>query len=452
MPAPQHVDRETFLANLRHSGLVTEAQLAAVADKLPDTHRGRLVARTLVELGLLTKFQAEMLLAGRTAGFTLGQYRVLDQLGQGGMGRVFKALHLTMNRVVALKVLAPQFVETEKAQRLFRREMQAAARLSHPNIVTAHDASLVGDRCYLVMEYVDGPNFDRLVRDNGPLPVGQACDLIRQAALGLQHAHELGMVHRDIKPANLLVQRPSLAAPDRPWTVKVVDFGLARLGDSDAASNLLARSNVVLGTPDFVSPEQARDLAAADIRSDLYGLGCTFYYLLTGQVPFAGGNTLEKLVRHSSVDPDPVESLRPDIPPAVSAVVSRLLAKKPADRFQTPAELAAVLAPFSGGGPAQWKAPGSSPDLSLLDGLTGGFPDAGSDLGRQFAAFDEIAALAGTFPPALAPTTLSANRMTRPFATPRERRRLRFAVGLAVVIVLGLLGLAGLLSLVLPGG
>src|SRR5438128_1970037 len=137
MAAPQHVDRQTFLTNLRQSGLLTPEQLNAVRDHLPDTNRGRLVARALVEQGLLTKFQAEMLLAGRTGGFVLGQYRILDDLGQGGMGRVFKALHVTMNRVVALKVLSPQLVDTDKAQRLFGREMQAAARLSHPNIVTA---------------------------------------------------------------------------------------------------------------------------------------------------------------------------------------------------------------------------------------------------------------------------------------------------------------------------
>src|SRR5262249_27391017 len=178
MATPQHVDRQTFLTNLRQSGLVTPAQLAAVADKLPDTHRGRLVARALVEVGLLTKFQAEMLLAGRTGGFVLGQYRILDQLGQGGIGRVFKAVHATMDRGVALKVLAPQLVDTDKAQALFNREMQAAARLHHPNIVTAYDANRVGDRYYLVMEYVDGPNLDRLVRERGPLHIGQACDFI----------------------------------------------------------------------------------------------------------------------------------------------------------------------------------------------------------------------------------------------------------------------------------
>ena len=206
MPAT-FIDRETFLANLRQSGLVEGAQLEEVAGQLPGTNRGRVIARELVARGLLTKFQAEMLLAGRTSGFQLGQYRILDQLGQGGMGRVFKAVHLTMNRIVALKVVTSQLVRTEQGRQLFMREVRAAARLMHPNIVTAYDANQIADRHYMVMEFVDGPNLEQLVREKGPLPVGQACDFIRQVANGLQFALENHMVHRDVKPANLLVQR-----------------------------------------------------------------------------------------------------------------------------------------------------------------------------------------------------------------------------------------------------
>ena len=209
--------------------------MAGVMGRLPETPRGRVVARALVEQGLLTKFQAELLLAGSTSGFLLGQYRILDQLGRGGMGRVFKAEHQTMNRVVALKVLSPHLLKTPKAQQMFQREVRAAARLVHPNIVTAYDANQIDDRYFLVMEFVDGPNLDQLVRERGPLPVGQACDFIRQAADGLQYAHELGMVHRDIKPANLLVQRSAGQPPtfDRAC-VKILDFGLARLQSRDA--------------------------------------------------------------------------------------------------------------------------------------------------------------------------------------------------------------------------
>jgi eukaryotic-like serine/threonine-protein kinase len=441
--ATPHVDRQTFLANLRQSGLVSENQLVAVRERLPDTNRGRVIARALVECGLLTKFQAEMLLAGRTGGFVLGQYRILDQLGQGGMGRVFKALHTTMNRVVALKVLAPQLVETDKAQQLFHREMQAAARLHHPNIVTAYDANRVGDRYYLVMEYVDGPNLDRLVRENGPLPVGQACEFARQAALGLQHAHEVGMVHRDIKPANLLLQRFGPQAAERRCTVKILDFGLARLsdpGEADGPDTIPTRPNVIMGTPDYVAPEQARDLHSADIRADLYSLGCTLYFLLTGRVPFPGGSSLEKLVRHMSLEPVPVEQLRPEVPPGVAAIVRRLLAKRPADRFQTPAELAAALAPYAAEG-AVW--PGSDAEI-IFGEMVGaaGLSDSGVNLGANPARLDEIATLAAD----QCPTPMSVSRLSLLGYTEPERRRWRLALALAVAIVFGLLAAGGLLS------
>jgi serine/threonine protein kinase len=354
-----HVDRQTFLANLDRSGLVEAQRLAAALKELPATDRARLLARALVERGLLTKFQAEMLLGGRTHGFVLGQYRILDQVGRGGMGRVFKAVHQTMNRVVALKVVSSSLVKTDKAQQMFQREVRAAARLLHPHIVTAYDANAVGDRHYLVMEFVDGPNLEQLVGERGPLPVGLACDFVRQTADGLQYASEMGMVHRDVKPSNLLVKEPERDAPLKRGVVKILDFGLARLHAPGldvppGQGTLFAKQNTVIGTPDYLSPEQARDLHQADIRSDLYSLGCTFYYVLTGKVPFPGGTTLEKLVRHATEEPVPVEQLRPDVPPAVAAVVRRLMAKDPSGRFQTPAELAAALAPFAVAGPTGW--------------------------------------------------------------------------------------------------
>jgi serine/threonine protein kinase len=354
--APTHVDRKTFLANLRQSNLIDVQELRALKLRLPNTDRGRVIARTLVEWGLLTKFQAELLLAGRTSGFVLGQYRILDHLGQGGMGRVFKAVHQTMNRVVAVKVLAPHLVKTDKAQHLFRREVRAAARLIHPNIVTAFDANQIGDRHFLVMEYVDGSNLEQLVRQHGPLPVDLACDLVRQVAAGLQYAHEMGMVHRDIKPANVLLQTGG-EHRDSLLVAKILDFGLARLqkGESEPGPVAAAgRENIVMGTPDFLSPEQARNLDTVDVRSDLYSLGCTFYYLLTGTVPFPGGNTLEKLIRHSTEEPVAVEEHRPEVPRPVGDIVRRLMAKRPEDRFQVPAELAAALAPFAARGSVDW--------------------------------------------------------------------------------------------------
>jgi serine/threonine-protein kinase len=364
MAAAPSIDRRTFLAHIVESGLLNEEQVEEVASRLPESLRGRALARAFVEQGLLTRFQAERLLAGRTTGFHLGQYRILDQLGRGGMGQVYKAEHRTMNRIVALKVLSPNLVRTGRAQELFLREVRAVARLVHPNIVTAYDANNIQDRYYLVLEYIEGPNLDQLVREQGPLTIGQACDCIRQVALGLQYAHERGMVHRDIKPANILVQRDE-SKPDKTL-VKISDFGLARLQSAgvaaeDGPGTIVTKDNTVMGTPDYLSPEQARSLHNVDIRSDLYSLGCTFYFLLKGDVPFPGGNTLEKLVRHSTENPQPIESFRSDVPAAVLQILYKLLAKDAEDRFQTPAELALALEPYATHGPTTWSGPVAIP-------------------------------------------------------------------------------------------
>jgi len=444
------MDRQTFLANLRLSGLVEPAQLEEVTLLLPDTNRGRVIARDMVARGLITKFQAEMLLAGRTGGFQLGQYRILDQLGQGGMGRVFKAIHQTMHRVVALKVVTSQLVKTEQGRQLFMREVRAAACLMHPNIVTAYDANQIGDRHYMVMEFVDGPNLEQLVGQKGPLPVGQTCDFIRQAAIGLQFALENHMVHRDIKPANLLVQRAGGRARDSQCVVKILDFGLARLhqrnSEEEPGSNtILTKENLVMGTPDYLSPEQARDLHKVDIRSDLYSLGCTFFFLLTGQVPFPGGSTLEKLVRHGTEEVRSVESLRPDIPPPVAAIVHRLLAKQPAERFQTPAELASALGPFAVSSPGTWSDP--DPSRAFLEDR-GGLGDEDSEPIIYAPGEDEASALVGTLPSSLSETPLSpadipSMRLRRSFQQ-EQRRRMIFAV----LVALGLSACLGLIVLI----
>jgi eukaryotic-like serine/threonine-protein kinase len=451
MAAPQQIDRQTFLANVRQSGLVTDEELARVEKELPAVNRGRTVARALVEKGLLTRFQAERLLVGRTAGFRLGQYRILDQVGRGGMGRVFKAEHRTMGRIVALKVLAPDLLCTDRAQDLFLREVRAAAQLVHPNIVTAYDANEIEGRYFLVLEYVDGPNLEQLVRQQGPLPVGQACDYVRQIAHGLQSAHLLGMVHRDIKPANILVQRRGLNG-DEVGLVKISDFGLARLHNPNAADHsdhpgtILTKDNTVMGTPDYLSPEQARCLHKTDIRSDLYSVGCTFYYLLTGQVLFPGGSTLDKLIRHGTEKAPQVRDLRPEVPAEVAAILDKLLAKHPGERCQTPAELAAALEPFAVSGPTPW-APLPQPVEAFEDALpTPPSPDA------AFQASDEWSALANTVSPDASPTPAalppgSSRRVPRSRATLRRRRRRRMGWLLlgGCAVVLGLVGAAAAL-------
>jgi serine/threonine protein kinase len=464
MPFPPSITSDVFLANLRQSKLLTDDELAVVEQEALALERGKILARALVERGVLTRFQAEQLLAGRTKNFILGQYVVLEQIGVGGMGRVFKARHRAMGRVVALKVLSSSLMRTDRAQELFQREARAIARLLHPNIVAAYDANQVDNRYFLVMEYVNGPNLDQLVRRQGPLPIGLSCDYIRQAANGLQCAFNLGMVHRDIKPANLLLQRTGNDGQPTNGIIKLTDFGLARLSETgslagaDGSGTLLVRDNSVMGTPDYLSPEQARDLHQTDIRSDLYSLGCTFYYLLTASVPFPGGSTLEKLVRHGVQEPTPVEHLRLDVPQEVAAIVQRLMAKAPADRFQTPAELSDALTPFAISGPSGWAEPRRSEPLFPSDpsfaGEEEGEPASGPEFAVHPSSWDESNALAGTVPPDMSATPLSAIRpsaQSKTFASvlEEERRRLRQVLIWTATALGGLALLAGILFLLL---
>jgi serine/threonine protein kinase len=302
----------------------------------------RALARELLRREWLTAFQANRLLQGRGQELLLGSYVLLEQVGSGGMGEVFKARNRKLGRVAALKVIRRERLADDAAVRRFHREIRAAAQLTHPNIVLAYDADQVGGTHFFVMEFVEGQELGRLIKQRGPLPVATACDCVRQAALGLQHAHERGLVHRDIKPHNLLLTRHGV--------VKVLDLGLARLNATaeGEASTTVTHEGMVMGTPDYMAPEQAEESHAVDIRADLYSLGCTLYYLLSGQVPFPGGSLLQKLRRHQSEEPMPIEYLRPDVPAAVAAVVRTLMAKRPEDRYQTPAELAAALNPERG--------------------------------------------------------------------------------------------------------
>jgi hypothetical protein len=263
------------------------------------------------------------------------RYRILGALGAGGMGVVYKAIHRFMERVVALKVLNPSLTARPGFAERFRREVKAAARLAHPNIVAAYDADEAAGTHFLVMECVAGTTLDQEVVRRGPLPVREACDLVRQAALGLQHAHERGLVHCDIKPQNLLLTPGG--------QVKILDFGLARVLEEGGAGAVSLPSGTLLGTPDYVAPEQARDPGRADIRADIYSLGCTLYHLLAGRPPFPTGSPLQKLLAHQECSPPPLETARGDVPQALSRVLERMLAKDPAKRYATPADLAADL-------------------------------------------------------------------------------------------------------------
>jgi serine/threonine-protein kinase len=350
----------------------------------------RALGRELLVRNWLTPYQLNQLLQGRDRELVLGQYLLLERLGEGGTGWVFKARHQYMNRLVAVKILRRELLLDPEVLARFYREIQVVSQFSHPHVIHAYDAGPIDERHVLVMEYAPGIDLARLVKRSGPLPVEQAADYVRQAALGLQHIHERGLVHRDIKPSNLLVasgkglgarevaggdqglgareDKSALATSHQPLatlelatshqplaTVKILDLGLSRLGRVErrlgAINNSMGASSgrltpqgaMVVGTPDYLAPEQALDFHKADIRADVYSLGCTFFYLLTGQPPFPGGSLVKKLMRHQQAEPPALDGFRPDVPAEVAAIVQKMLAKEPGDRFQQPAEVGAAL-------------------------------------------------------------------------------------------------------------
>jgi hypothetical protein len=298
------------------------------------------LAGLLIQKGLLTQFQAQQMLLGKWKGFNFGKYRVLEQVGRSVNSSVFLCEHLLMCRRVAIKVLPMVEAQNPTALARFQREARAAAALDHPNIVHTYDSGQEGDLHYLVMEYVDGYNLQEIVERHGPMDVLRAAHYIRQAALGLQHVHEAGLIHRDIKPANLLL--------DRRGVVRVLDLGLARFyHDHQDMLTRKCEGNSILGTADYLSPEQARDSHEVDIRTDVYSLGATFYFLLTGHPPFEGKSVAQKLIHHQLKAPTPVREHRPEVPGGLAAVVATMMAKEPAQRYQNLTALVKALAPWT---------------------------------------------------------------------------------------------------------
>jgi eukaryotic-like serine/threonine-protein kinase len=341
---------DVLIDALREVHLLRPEQLNQIVNDFAARMDPQELGKHLVRIGWLTVYQAKKLFNGHGPELVLGSYIILDKLGEGGMGKVYKAKQLRLNRIVALKVVRPNLLTNEMALKRFQREAKAAAQLAHPNIVRLFDADQVGDRHFLAMEFIDGADLSAMVKESGPLPVGLACSFIRQAAIGLQHAHDLGLIHRDIKPSNLLVTAPTKNSKfvDAGGVVKILDMGLARVATSDPSdASALTQDGTVIGTPDFMSPEQGKNSSLVDARSDLYSLGCTMYYLLTGQPPFPSGATLEKLLQHQIDQPTPIEQLRQNVPPEVCAIVRKLLAKRTDDRYQSGSALATALDPWS---------------------------------------------------------------------------------------------------------
>jgi serine/threonine protein kinase len=332
-------------ALLEHHLLDGAAEAALPELSLTCPSAADLVAE-LVRRRWLTHFQAEFLLSGRAPELVIGaQYILLERLGQGGMGAVYKARHRILKAVRAVKVIHPERLTGPNAVKRFFQEVEAVGKLFHPNIILPHDAGDANGVYWLAMEYVPGADLGRMLDRAGPLAAADACEYIRQGALALQHAHERGLVHRDIKPANLLVS----SADGR---VKLLDLGLARvraLEEGVGPQTALTQAGAMMGTPDYMAPEQAVDSHSVDIRADIYALGCTLYHVLAGRPPFAGGSVMEKLIKHRSVEPQQLETLRKDLPSGLSAVIHKAMAKSAEGRYQTPSELAAALAPFCSG-------------------------------------------------------------------------------------------------------
>lgn len=332
---------DEFLDLVRRSGLVEKERLGELLSSLKQEAGGHsisdtdFVAQRLIDAKLITRWQAGRLLEGRYKGFFLGKYKLLDHLGTGGMSRVYLGEHVLMQRRVAIKVLPKHRVEDTSYLARFHREAQAAASLDHRNIVRAYDVDNMGDLHYIVMEYVEGRDLQQIVKEDGPMDYVAVADYIRQAAEGLSHAHESGLIHRDVKPANLLV--------DQKNVVKILDLGLARFTDDDKASLTLAFDENVLGTADYLAPEQAINSHGVDARADIYGLGCSMFYLLTGHPPFVGGTLPQRLIMHQKQPPPSILVDRPDAPADLIEICLKMLAKKPEQRYQSADEAAKAL-------------------------------------------------------------------------------------------------------------
>jgi eukaryotic-like serine/threonine-protein kinase len=326
---------ERFLQAVERSGLLPSAVVKMALSSAPPAARksARQLADHFVRLGRLSHFQARKLLDDAAAGLVLGPYQIVMPIGKGGMGTVYLARDSRSPRLLALKILPPK--KARRQERLlarFRREMELNQKVAHPNLIETYDVGTAEGVNYIAMEYVAGQSLYRLVMTGGPLPVGRAAKLFAQAAAGLEHAHGIGLIHRDLKPSNILVTPRD--------QVKVLDLGLALImGEVIEDHEVVGGKGYVVGSMDYIAPEQTENAAAVDARSDLYGLGCTMYFALTGQPPFPGGDTRSKIRRHRKDPPPPLSELNPLIPADFAAVVEPLLSKRPEDRPQSAAEL-----------------------------------------------------------------------------------------------------------------
>lgn len=337
------ISLDEYIRSLSTCGLISVEEVRAFLDEYPRDLRPTCsedLARELVLHERLTKFQAAAIYQGKGANLLMGNYLLVEPIGQGGMGKVYKAKQKKMDRIVALKLLSGAAMRSPEAVKRFQREARAAGKLAHPNIVTAYDADEDHGRPYLVTEYVDGENLSAIVREHGVLSLGRAVDFILQAARGLEYAHANGVIHRDIKPANLLL--------DKQGTIKILDMGIARVNEfvgqvAFGSADEVTSSGVIVGTPDYMSPEQSNDIRVADARSDIYSLGCTLYFVLTGQPVFPGDTVLQKIIAHRDKPPPFLREYRGDVPEGLEKIFQRMLAKRPQERHRSMTDVIAEI-------------------------------------------------------------------------------------------------------------
>ena len=362
------ISLEQFQSQIVASELLKPEDVSAFISAFPDDRRpssAEDLARELVRQQRLTKYQAEQVYAGKGKMLVLGNYVVLDKLGQGGMGVVLKAEHKRLKRPVALKVMSPSVVKTPDALKRFHREVEAAAKLRHPNVVATDDADDAKGTHFLVMEYVEGSDLSVLVKKNGPLSVDQAVQCILQAARGLEFAHSQGVVHRDIKPANLLL--------DKAGVVKILDMGLARIEGDAGSQGELTSTGAVMGTVDYMAPEQALSTKDADARSDIYSLGISLWYLLTGRCAFEGDSLMAKLLAHRESAIPFLRKANAEVPEAVEAVFRKMVAKQRSDRYQSMTDVIRDLEGYANGtssSPVNVSMPEITEDLNLQSFLS----------------------------------------------------------------------------------
>ncbi len=335
------VNAEKLLELVVKSQLAEPEVLNTALDAIRAEHEGKIptdaveLAKALQKQKIITRWHSEKLLQGKYKGFFLGKHKLLGHIGSGGMSSVYLAEHMKLHDLRAIKVLPQSRLGKSSYLARFQQEAKAIASLNHPNVVRAHDIDNQGDTHYIVMEYVDGDDLQTIVKKKGPLPFDKIANYLAQAAHGLQHAHDMGLIHRDIKPANILINSAG--------KVKILDLGLALFSDEAEASLTIDFNDKVLGTADYLAPEQALNSHKVDHRADLYGLGCTMYFMLTGHPPFPDGTIAQRIAKHQKEMPKEIRKIRPECPGELAGICWKLMQKDPKFRYASAAQTAEVL-------------------------------------------------------------------------------------------------------------